>query len=1505
MATNLTITSASGAHANNQIYSNVIQNCNIGIYLYGYAAASPFTLADSNNDIGGNSPSTGNTIINFGGGGTNSSYAVYYINQWNINVSYNTINNNPTNTITNHAGSFYGIYSGSATSANVSITNNTITIQSGGTTSLLAGIYNLAGSTAASNTVNITGNVIMPTYTTATSATFYGIYNTATPAYLFINNNNLSGYIYGAGTSTGTNYLIYQTGLISTSLSINSNTISNININGTSTTYFCYNSSGTPNYSFTNNLITNVTRTISATGTMYGLYNFGSPSGGTVSISSNTITSVSQSSTTATSFYGFYHGTSNTQNINCTNNFLNNIQSGTGTMYNFYITYGNMINIANNSVNNITHAGTYYGVYGGITSTYTIAVTNNTFTSLNFYGATSSEYIIYLGASLTNASNQAIKNTIGDIAHNGTGGTLYGLYTTTASDNQIINNIIGDLKAPNLSNINGIYGIYVNSGTTVKLYYNTVHLNAVSAGANFGSAAVFVSTTPTNVFYRNNIFINKSTANGTGLTVAHRRSSSSLTNMSFPTNNNIYYAGVPSTSNLIFYDGTNAIQSLSAYQTLVAPFEANSYTENTPFISTSGSASNFLHINPTVPSLANNGAVNIAGITDDIDGNIRQGNTGYTGFGSAPDIGADEYDPTPCSGTPSAGTIVSSNTLMCNGGSANLLDTTATFGSGITFQWQQSPTGSVGSYTNITGANNVSYSTPTLTTGIYYYRLVVTCTISGQADTTAPISITVNPVPTSTAGIVGSNTVCLGSPINLTGSSDVGNTFMWSGPNNFTSTAQNPTIAPSTFSASGTYSFVATLANCSSPVSTVYVLVYPTPGGVITPSFMQHCGSSAMDTLVITNFNNVAPSSCGLSSGPCTGPTTLITIGTGNFQNTSTTYPSVYGHWYKNCRHQMLFTAYELLSAGIQPGKISSLSFSVVSIPTGYQGYVPGLQISIKCVPPGYSVVTTNFDNTGFTQVYGPVSYTPVVGWNTHNFPTPYEWDGTSNLLVDVCYTLDVTPPYTNNPIMSATTLTYNATIYNYSDVTPMCGTATGITTMNRPDVKFENCAAQNPSSYTFSWSPSAGLSNTNNDTTIATPTSATIYTVSISNGVCSSISTATINVFPNPTISPAANPSPLCYGQTTTLTANGANTYTWIAPYYTTTTTIGTGSNVIITPTASTTYTIFAIDSNNCPGNSVLSVTVNPTPTVFASGTSPTVCAGNSVSLFAFGADTYTWSNGSTGYGISVTPSTTSTYTVTGANVYNCTNTSTISVQVLPTPTINVSAIPSSSFCIGGAANLVPTGATSYTYYTWMGPVASGTSYIANPTVTTTYTVSGTGSNGCVGNKPVVITVFPNPNISISTTSAVSCPGSTVVLTASGASSYTWGSGATTNTIVISPTISTTYSVSGTSSNGCLGNATYNQIVTPCVGIEELLSNSETIDIYPNPNNGHFNMIISTLNGQEAHLEITDMSGRIVLKLSTAEQITPINIENISSGIYFYSITVGNAIKKGKVIKE
>src|SRR5207247_5273817 len=84
-----------------------------------------------------------------------------------------------------------------------------------------------------------------------------------------------------------------------------------------------------------------------------------------------------------------------------------------------------------------------------------------------------------------------------------------------------------------------------------------------------------------------------------------------------------------------------------------------SITENPNFLSTTCGSATFLHINPAIPTGLESGAVNIAGITDDFDNDIRQGNAGYTGTGTAPDIGADEFNgvaPTPTTTPSPAGT---------------------------------------------------------------------------------------------------------------------------------------------------------------------------------------------------------------------------------------------------------------------------------------------------------------------------------------------------------------------------------------------------------------------------------------------------------------------------------------------------------------------------------------------------------------------------------------------------------------------------------------------------------------------------------------------------------------------------------------------------------------------------------------------------------------------------------------------------------------------------------
>ena len=66
--TAITVTAASGANSFNKVYGNTVQNCNAGIVFAGFAAATPFDLGDTGNDVGGTLPATGNTILNFGGG---------------------------------------------------------------------------------------------------------------------------------------------------------------------------------------------------------------------------------------------------------------------------------------------------------------------------------------------------------------------------------------------------------------------------------------------------------------------------------------------------------------------------------------------------------------------------------------------------------------------------------------------------------------------------------------------------------------------------------------------------------------------------------------------------------------------------------------------------------------------------------------------------------------------------------------------------------------------------------------------------------------------------------------------------------------------------------------------------------------------------------------------------------------------------------------------------------------------------------------------------------------------------------------------------------------------------------------------------------------------------------------------------------------------------------------------------------------------------------------------
>jgi hypothetical protein len=236
---------------------------------------------------------------------------------------------------------------------------------------------------------------------------------------------------------------------------------------------------------------------------------------------------------------------------------------------------------------------------------------------------------------------------------------IYGL--TTPSNNGVIkgiligsgltvnvyNNLVGDLNAPNSSLASpnsSITGLYIggwNSSSVVSAFYNTVFLDANSGGTNFGTAAVYANTTPL-VDLRNNIFVNKSIANGTGKAVAYQRGNSTINTYALTANNNLFYS--PTT---IYFDGTNAFNSLGTYQSFVSSRDNNAISEDPHWLSMTGSNVNYLHIDNAFTTAIESGAINISGITDDFDQEIRQGNPGYVGTGTAPDIGADEINEIP------------------------------------------------------------------------------------------------------------------------------------------------------------------------------------------------------------------------------------------------------------------------------------------------------------------------------------------------------------------------------------------------------------------------------------------------------------------------------------------------------------------------------------------------------------------------------------------------------------------------------------------------------------------------------------------------------------------------------------------------------------------------------------------------------------------------------------------------------------------------------------------
>ena len=630
-----------GTNSGNRFYTNVINSGNYGIGISGFAAtvgvgptpnATTF-LGDLGNDIGGVGAGTGNTILNYGGGATTSpASGIRANNQWSVNISYNTVDNNNGSGV-NHATTLRGIFAQAGTSAAATISNNTVTVRSGATTSGLIAIDNGIGGTALSgNTININNNTIRFSYTTATTGVFNAISNSASAGAVNINTNNIQQLTATNYPSTGTVAVIVG-GSPGGTLNVTNNTISNFVMTSAAGGTLRAITASTPTglYTVTGNTIENLSYTTAAsTGSIAGIFNGASAT--LENVNNNIIRNFSSPTT------GTLNGIQN-------NTVAGTFQCRNNQIYNFFTTAGGVGGFSANGISwsnaNVDLSG---NIIYAINSTGTTGGTGGTINGITHSGA----------ATVTG-------NAIYDLSSNSTNAVITGITTAATGTNTVSNNLIGDLRAPNSTGNISISGMLISGGTTNNIFHNTVNIASTTTSATtFGTSAIyFSSATPVNNL-RNNVFVNTSTPGPTGGFTAAIRYATVPTSTNFPAanNNNLYYAGVAAANRVIYCEGssaapTNGQQTIANYKAYinttlpVSGRELASVSEVPNFVSTTGSnpITTFLKYDTGVASQIEQGGALGTGITTDYSGTtVRCPGGGCPGTTATPDIGAWEQN---------------------------------------------------------------------------------------------------------------------------------------------------------------------------------------------------------------------------------------------------------------------------------------------------------------------------------------------------------------------------------------------------------------------------------------------------------------------------------------------------------------------------------------------------------------------------------------------------------------------------------------------------------------------------------------------------------------------------------------------------------------------------------------------------------------------------------------------------------------------------------------------
>ncbi|MBL7932620.1 MAG: T9SS type A sorting domain-containing protein, partial [Bacteroidia bacterium] len=446
---------------------------------------------------------------------------------------------------------------------------------------------------------------------------------------------------------------------------------------------------------------------------------------------------------------------------------------------------------------------------------------------------------------------------------------------------------------------------------------------------------------------------------------------------------------------------------------------------------------------------------------------------------------------------------------------------------------------------------------------------------------------------------------------------------------------------------------------------------------------------------------------------------------------------------------------------------------------------------------------------------------------------------------------------------------------------------------------------------------PTTSFSSSSNP--VVMPAVNTTYTVAASDGTCINTAVVSVQTNTNPIISVVSTATTICLGESATLTASGANNYTWTSNPVTSTT-----NGQVLTPSfpAAGAYAFFVTGDNSvgCTTTVQKVVIVNAAPTLSVWATKTLVCSNGATTLNVSGANSYQWdagANNATTNTTVVNPASTMVYNVTGTLTSTGCSTSTTVLVSIYTPTISI--MSPTNTCLGGAMTLTGSvnnpASGAITSYTWSGPGipnTQGQSVVVNPTAFTIYTLTAksntlanNGNLTCIESKTTSVGIFYNPTVTVAQARPFVCKGEPVNLIASGANTFTWNGGAysgATITVSHNNVGTVSYSVVGTDANGCKNDTIFYLKINGCQGIEEFDGNTDMVRIYPNPNSGQFNIV----SNRDVKVQLINELGQVIrhFELQSSNNFQ-VQVSDLAKGIYFIVDEKNKSLTGQKIIVQ